>query len=151
MSIFHHLQPLLLSRDLQTTKTQLSNSSSPFSFHLSPPLLHLLQLATMMKMPRLLSRQRSCKEPCHLPPKGYVRPCKLGLPREVNLCPRPNQSVKRPGEHHRVIEQRNDVSPNNNTVRCAGIVVLNAPPQHTTQDDPCHRCHCQGMQQRQRT
>jgi hypothetical protein len=77
----------------------------------------------------------SREEPCHLPLEGYVRPSKLGLPRDVNPRPWPAQCVELPGERHRVVWQRNDIGPDDNVVLCAGVVRLDAPLQHLAQDD----------------
>jgi hypothetical protein len=74
--------------------------------------------------------RHSREEPHNLPLEGYVRPSESGLPRDVNPCPQPAQCVEHPGERHRVVWQRDDVGPDDDVIWRAGIVGLDAPPQH---------------------
>jgi hypothetical protein len=77
----------------------------------------------------------SRKEPHNFPLEGYVRPSKSGLPQDINPRPQPAQCVECPGKRHRVIRQRDDVVPDDEVVWRAGIVGLDAPPQHVARDN----------------
>ncbi len=77
----------------------------------------------------------SREEPHHLPLEGYVQPSKSGLPQDVNPHPRPAQYVEPPGERHRVIWQQDNAGPDEDVVWRAGIIGLDAPPQHVARDN----------------